>query len=752
MAEPASPKAGAPATAKTAVRRRKPAAAAPSPYRSARSRWVLSLSGVLALGLAGWLLLPRLAATFAPHLLPTIQPDWSVRLLPLVLALAGWIAVNRRIDARERAANARLLEALAARRDPELKASLEEIGAVRKRLDGVLAQLRKRRGGRYLYQLPWYLVIGAPGSGKTTALANAGLAARPADGTMAGPLAGLGGTRNCDWWFTDRAVLIDTAGRYTTQDSRRAVDGRVWSGLLDLLKEHRPRQPANGVLLTVSIPELTGWTDAERRNHAILIRQRLNELRVQLGVRLPVYLLLTKADLLDGFATFFDPLDREARGQVWGLTLPADEPAPDTSAPGSSAGPLPVFRALYAGLVRRLDERLLDRLHQEPDIRRRSAVFALPLRVAELEPALADIVDTAFGSEHGEETPRLRGLYLTSATQTDASLALLAPEGGPEGGAEGGPEGGPGTGSPASTYFLERLLPDVVFPEANLARVDRRVERARRRRALLSAAAALALALAVGGWWLVSARGNAALLERADAGAAAVEAALRPLDTAPRSLVRVDDADPAAILPALEALRALPFAFDDAQDRPGQVWAGQLWAGEIWTGRLWAGPALAGGLYQGGRIAAPAQEAYRRALRSQFLARIALRLEERLRADWALPDQLRQTLRVYRMITGRMIGGQMAGGQMAGGQMAGGSEPMDAGAMAEWLALDWQRTLPGPANEARRRALGDHLAALFAVGFAPVPPDEVLVARVLEVLAQSTPQASSAQSGRAAQP
>ncbi len=693
MADPRPKKAGAtPAkktvakkAAKKTVRRRKPAAT-PSPHRSARARWATSLAGALALGLAGWMLLPRLAASAAPHLLPTIQADWSVRLLPLLLALVVWIAVNRRIDGRERAANARLLQALAAGRDPELKASLEEIGTVRRRLDAVLAQLRKRRGGRYLYQLPWYLVIGAPGSGKTTALANTGLATPLLNGTVTGPLAGLAGTRNCDWWFTDRAVLIDTAGRYTTQDSRRAVDGRVWSGLLDLLKEHRPRQPANGVLLTVSIPELTGWTDAERRNHAILIRQRLNELRVQLGVRLPVYLLLTKADLLDGFATFFDPLDREARSQIWGLTLPAVEP--------ETASPLPAFRDLYAGLVRRLDERLLDRLHQEPDIRRRSDAFTLPLRVAELEPALADIVDTVFGSEQGEETPRLRGLYLTSATQTGGPLGLLEPE------ADG----------PASTYFLDRLLPDIVFPEANLAQVDRVVERARRRRNALSAAAALLLGAALGGWWLVSARGNAALLERADCGAAAVEAALRPLDTPPRALTRVDDADPAAILPALDALRSLPHAFDAAQG--------------------WADPALAGGLYQGARIAVPAREAYSRALRSQFLARIALRLEERLRADWALPDQLRQTLRLYRMV--------------------GGSEPMDAGALAEWLALDWQRTLPGPANEAARRALGDHLAALFAVGFAPVPPDEPLVARVREVLAESAPQPTPA--SRAAQP
>ena len=35
---------------------------------------------------------------------------------------------------------------------------------------------------------------------------------------------GVGGTRNCDWWFTDEAVLIDTAGRYTTQDRTATVD------------------------------------------------------------------------------------------------------------------------------------------------------------------------------------------------------------------------------------------------------------------------------------------------------------------------------------------------------------------------------------------------------------------------------------------------------------------------------------------------------------------------------------------------
>jgi type VI secretion system protein ImpL len=124
-------------------------------------------------------------------------------------------------------------------------------------------------------------------------------------------------------------------------------------------------------------------------------------------------------------------------------------------------------------------------------------------------------------------------------------------------------------------------------------------------------------------------------------------------------------------------------------------------------------------LYQGAHIAPPADHAYQRALRTLFLARLALRLEEQLRTNWARPDILRLALRAY--------------------QMVGGEEPMDSAYFAEWLAIDWQRTLAGPANDSRRRALGDHLAALFEIGFAPIPVDDALVARVNEVLAQSQP-------------
>jgi type VI secretion system protein ImpK len=65
-----------------------------------------------------------------------------------------------------------------------------------------------------------------------------------------GAVRGIGGTRNCDWWFTDEAVLIDTAGRYTTQSSNREVDAAAWTGFLTLLKKFRPAQPLNGAIVT----------------------------------------------------------------------------------------------------------------------------------------------------------------------------------------------------------------------------------------------------------------------------------------------------------------------------------------------------------------------------------------------------------------------------------------------------------------------------------------------------------------------
>ena len=82
----------------------------------------------------------------------------------------------------------------------------------------------------------------------------------------------------CDWWFTDDAVLIDTAGRYTTQDSDAAVDKAGWDAFLDLLKRTRARQPLNGVMVAIAVSDIAAAPPRERLAHARAIRRRVKEL------------------------------------------------------------------------------------------------------------------------------------------------------------------------------------------------------------------------------------------------------------------------------------------------------------------------------------------------------------------------------------------------------------------------------------------------------------------------------------------
>jgi len=138
-----------------------------------------------------------------------------------------------------------LLVAGIAAPDPGADRAAEEESEMRERLTAALDRLKSASGkkGAFLYDQPWYVIIGPPGSGKTTALANSGLDFPLSDG---GKLQGVGGTRFCEWWLTDNAVLIDTAGRYTTQDSDAAADKAGGERFLGPLKKNRPPDPLNG--------------------------------------------------------------------------------------------------------------------------------------------------------------------------------------------------------------------------------------------------------------------------------------------------------------------------------------------------------------------------------------------------------------------------------------------------------------------------------------------------------------------------
>lgn len=283
------------------------------------ARWVVPVLGLLALSLIIWFLGPLLRlGNYEP--LASATSRWVL----IVLLFLVWIGfrVLRIVQARRNAA--KVMQSLAEVSAPDAAsvATAEELATLKQRMDEALALLKRAKLGgserRNLYELPWYVIIGPPGSGKTTALMNSGLDFPLAAQMGAGAIRGVGGTRNCDWWFTDEAVLLDTAGRYTTQDSHAQVDKAAWLGFLDLLKTQRKRRPIDGAFIAISLSDLLLGSDAERAAHAQAIRARIQELYQQLGVRFPIYVMLTKFDLVPGFMEFFDSLNREERAQVWG--------------------------------------------------------------------------------------------------------------------------------------------------------------------------------------------------------------------------------------------------------------------------------------------------------------------------------------------------------------------------------------------------------------------------------------------------
>ncbi len=280
-------------------------------------RGVGSLAGAVALAFLIWFVGPTMAfGTARPF-----QAVWlRLTLIVLILLTAGGIAGYRYY--KKQAAAKELAKGLA-----ETSESSSDATVLSDKMKDALTTLRKARGkgGDYLYDLPWYILVGPPGSGKTTALVNSGLKFPLTRGDSPAFIEGVGGTRYCDWWFTEDAVLIDTAGRYTTQDSDQKGDRQSWLAFLDLLKRNRPRQPINGVILAISLEDLVTLPPAELQAHSDAIRTRLIELHDRLQVDFPVYALFTKADLIAGFMEYFGDLRESERRMVWGATFQTDD-------------------------------------------------------------------------------------------------------------------------------------------------------------------------------------------------------------------------------------------------------------------------------------------------------------------------------------------------------------------------------------------------------------------------------------------
>jgi type VI secretion system protein ImpL len=580
--------------------------------------------------------------------------------------------------------------------DPADEALKSELGDLRDKLRTAMTALRKSKTGRkHLYELPWYVMIGPPGAGKTTAIVNSGLQFPLADEMGKGAIGGVGGTRNCDWWFTENAVMIDTAGRYTTQESDAQQDNAAWLGFLDLIKKHRKRQPINGAMIAISLSDLSMQDETTQMAHAKAIRRRLHELREKLGVRFPVYVIFTKADLIAGFSEYFDALGKEEREQVWGFTLPLDKSKGEKS-------PVAEFDQEFGALLGQLNSQLLEREQFETDPQRRALIAGFPAQVASVRDIARRFLAEVFVDNRFEQRHMLRGVYFTSGTQEGTPIDRLM-MGMAKTFGIGRQALGTGQGTGRS-YFLTRLFDGVIFREAGLVSADDRVERRYRWTLRGAIAATLIFAIAAGALWTRSFLGNRDMI--AGIGQQ-VQTYRDQAATIPGN--PISDTDLPGIVDALNTLRDVPV-------NPTPIRLGYL--PPLPEGRELPGDdgALGWGLYQGRPIGNEAAQAYRQALNQHLLPRLLLRLEEQLAANINEPELLFEGLKVYLML--------------------GGQGPMSEDLVREWMTLDWQIAFAGPTRDQLRADLALHLDALLGQPMDEVSLNGPLVLRVQDILSQ----------------
>lgn len=526
------------------------------------------------------------------------------------------------------------------------------------RMQEALGKLKEKGGSTYLDDLPWYIIIGPPGAGKTTALLHAGL---EFPGTDTASVAGFGGTRTCDFWLTEDAVLIDTAGRYTTQDSDRHADGASWKAFLEQLKTARPKQPINGVILAFSCDDLLTASPDALDAHARTIRKRLEEIYAELHIEVPVYVMFTKADMIAGFREFFGAFDEQRRRRVWGVTFQTKNRKEETYKSAS---------AEFDGLISRLSSEVTNRLNEESDSVARISAFGFPGQMASVQRNVVDFLRRVFQSSQGIHAV-LRGFYFTSGTQEgtpiDQVLGTMAR----------------GDGYPTQfmsgsgrSYFLQDLLQKVIFAERDWVGHDRwamRFQTAVRTIAtsLIVLVTGLALGLFGFSFWE-----NATLVRQAGQVAKIYQLMVQSNPVLTRTIL--SDPSPRPVVDALAVVRDIPAGWGDPRQ-----------------------PTLVQhmGLSRHASIRRSALDAYSDALERHLRPRMMLQLETNLRAHIDSQDSVKiyHALKVYFLVAKQQPGGS------------------DDGAVQAYFAKAWQTSDWGADGARGYTEANAHLAAMLAL-------------------------------------
>lgn len=291
------------------------------------------------------------------------------------------------------------------------------------------------------YDLPWYLLLGDPLLGERLA----------ADWSLA-PVnrpAWFG-----RWWADQDGAVLAVPQPLFLPEEGVPSSLQPWRRLLGLLMRMRPRRPLDGVIWAVPAERLLD--PASLAQESIQLRRRFNDLLQRLGLSLPVYVVVTGLEALDGFAELRAALPTEVceRPLGWASPLQADAA---WQGEHLERGFDQVLQALQAAI---LEAGVLKGQLSED-------LYRFPQALDSLREGLRQRLEPVFQGNALGEAPRLRGLYFSGAFRRAASgddWALSAQE-----------------EAPAQLLFTQHLWQSRLLAERGLAQAVPRVLRLRQR-------------------------------------------------------------------------------------------------------------------------------------------------------------------------------------------------------------------------------------------------------------------------------
>lgn len=628
---------------------------------------VLLVLGALLLLIAIWWLGPNWTWR-GQQPLGSLANRAMASLLLLTLSVLCWALVMR---VRFRRLQALQHQDAAVKADP----CLQYVEAQQRALDQNLAHFLDNAGGRRaLYRLPWYLVIGEQGAGKSSFIDQSNqrfaltrLTKVQAQGHDVQAL-----EYPVNWWISDDAVLLDPPGGLITQVPAASEHGegeaeeartstpvgtpaRLWDHLLRWLVHNRSQRALNGLILVIDLPSLLRAHPEQRAALAQVLRTRLHEVSSQLGSRLPLYVVLSKFDLLDGFDELYSGLSAAQRERMLGFTFKLD-------AISSYDAWLDEFIEHYDGMIRQVQQQVTEALHALGCAKQRERLTSLHVQLAGLRPMLVGLLREVLASDRFTTPALVRGVYWSSVLQQgEISNAFVREAAQPyrtmaqlrESKAQGKPR----------VYFIQQLFHGVIYRESGLAGDNVRVARTKRQLLWVSAGVgALALAIAIASWQR--------FFDINAAKAAAVQAKSQMF-----GIQEVDQhLDPTGrnLLAPLGEIRDAVSVFGEYRS-------------------AWPGIADLG-LYQGHAVGPRVDEAYLNLLSRRFLPAVASGVVDAMNAAPPGSEQQMAALRVYRMIEDRP-----------------NRRPQW---VEDWMAKQWQKAFPG--QGALQRDLMRHLQYALA--------------------------------------